>query len=278
MKTKGLFKIVSIFSLVLGATLFLSGCHNKPKQLEQTELEGFWVLKSLNGKAAKEVFSGAIPTLEFNFQDSIIYGTGGCNRYTGGFTYEEGFLSAPNLASTMMLCTEDNAEPQFLLALSNVNNIPSIVDGVLTITHDGVVVLEFEKGTPQTVAQPVGVDANTLKGTWNLKSIDGAEAGSLYAEAVPTLTFDFAENRVYGNAGCNSYNAQFSLTDAQLILGPVITTRMACPNLEGEGLYTQAIADTSSLTLPNENVLQLTKKGTVLLVFEKATEQAEAGK
>lgn len=278
MKTKGLFKIVSIFSLVLCATLLLSSCDSKPKQLQQADLEGLWVLKSLNGKAAKEAFSGAIPTLEFNFQDSLVYGTGGCNRYTGAFTYKDGFLAAPNLASTMMLCTEDNSEPQFLLALSNVNNIPSIVDGVLTITHDGVVVLEFEKGTAQTEAQPVAVDANALKGTWTLKSIDGAEAGSLYAEAVPTLTFDFDESRIYGNAGCNNYNAQFSLADTQLVVGPVITTRMACPSLEGEGLYTQAIADTSSLTLPNENVLQLTKKGTVLLVFEKSAEQAQAGK
>lgn len=272
MKTKGLFKIVSIFSVVLCAAFLLSSCDSKPKQLTETELDGLWVLKSLNGKTAKEAFSGAIPTLEFNFQDSLMYGTGGCNRYNGLFTYKDGFLTAPHLATTMMLCTEDNSEAEFLLALSNTDNIPSLVDGVLTITHDGVVVLEFEKGAAESEAQSVAVDANTLKGTWTLKTIDGAEAKSLYAESIPTLTFDFADNRLSGNAGCNTYNAQFTLTESQLVVGAVITTRMACPSLEAEGLYTQAISDTSVLTLPNENVLQLAKNETVLLVFEKVAE------
>lgn len=275
MRTNSLLKVASIFIVALCTAFTFQSCDNT-KQLTQTELEGYWVLKTLNGEDAKSIFEGAIPTLEFNFKDSLVSGTGGCNRYSGPFTYKKGILSAPNLASTMMLCAEKNAEPQFLLALSNVNNIPSIVDGVLTIKHDGKIVMEFEKGTSQEEKQPVSVNANTLGGNWVLKTIDGAEATSLFADKVPTIAFDFAANKVTGNAGCNNYNAGFALNDAQLIISPLMSTKMACPNLNGESQFTKAISDTSTLSLPNENILQVAKNETVLLVFEKSANQAEA--
>lgn len=269
MKTKNFFKVTTLFVVTLITTLLFQSC-DKSKQLTPQELEGYWILKTLNGQDAKSVFLGAIPTLEFNFQDSTIYGTGGCNRYNGKFSYKEGIFAAPNLATTMMLCTEDNAEPEFLLALSDGDNILSLVNGVLTITNGGKVTLEFEKGTPQAEAQPVKVSAETLNGIWTLKNIDGAEATSKFENSIPSLAFDFENNRVSGNAGCNNYNATFTLADNQLVVGPIMSTKMACPSLEGETTFTQAIADSSLLSLPNENVLQVTKNGTVLLEFEKS--------
>ena len=269
MKVSSIIKASTLFVVALFVAFTMQSC-DKPKVVTQAELEGFWVLKTLNGKEAKTVFAGAIPTLEFNFADSLVYGTSGCNRYTGPFSYKEGIFTAPNLAGTKMLCTEDNEEPQFLLALTNGDNILSIVNGVLTFTNGGKVTLEFEKGTPEVVDQPATPSSASLTGTWSLKNIAGVEASSKFGESIPSLVFDFANNRLSGNSGCNNFTASFTLVDGgKLATGAIMGTKMACPNLEGEAEFLQALSDTTLLTLPNENVLQIAKNGTVLLELEK---------
>lgn len=271
MKTKLLGRLSTVLMAIVAIAFLFSSC-KETKELSQSDLDGYWVLKTLNGKDAKTLFAGALPTLEFNFTDSLVAGTGGCNRYTGKFTYEKGIFKAPNLAVTQMLCTEDNQEPEFLLALTNKESGLSLENGVLKFTYSGVVTLEFEKGTTQAKEEPAKPSAETLKGNWNLKTIDGVDAKTKFKYEVPSLTFDFAENRVYGNDGCNNYNAGFSLNDHTLILGGIISTRKACPDMESGYQFTQAISDTSIVTLPSEKILQVSKNGVILLELEKAVE------
>jgi len=263
---------ITLIAVFFSALIFQS-CNNVTP-LTQEQLDGYWVLKTLNGDDAKSQFAGALPTLQFHFEDNTISGTGGCNRYTGEYTYKEGIFSAPNLASTRMLCVENNNEGQFLLQLSNANNTLTIENGLLTISHDNKVVMQFEKGTTPAVTQNQ-FNSENLSGVWTLKIIDGVDASSRYtteAGKIPTITFDFNESRISGNSGCNNYNAPFSLNEnGQIIISHPVSTMMACPNLEGEGQFVQAITDTSMLTLPDANTLQFVKKDVVSLIFERTS-------
>lgn len=258
---------------VLFSTLAFQSCNNVTP-LTQEQMNGYWVLKTLNGEDAKSQFAGALPTLQFNFDDSTISGTGGCNRYTGPYTYQDGIFSAPNLISTRMLCVENNNEGQFLLELSNAANVLTIENGLLTISHDSKVVMQFEKGEAPAENNNQ-VNSENLSGTWTLKTIDGVEASTKYTTEpgkVPTISFDFDKNRVYGNSGCNNYNSPFTLDEnGQIIISQPISTMMACPNLEGERQFIQAVADTSIITLPDANTLQFAKKDVVSLIFEKTS-------
>ncbi len=67
-----------------------------------------------------------------------------------------------------------------------------------------------------------------LAGTgWTLVELDRAQP---VAAAVPPLTAEFTADQISGSAGCNTYNAAISSGGAQsLTVGPIITTRMACP-------------------------------------------------
>jgi len=277
MKTKNFMKITTLFAVMLFAGFMFQACNNT-KTLTQAELEGYWVLKNMNGADAKSQFTGALPTLQFNFAEGTISGTGGCNNYVGAYTYKNGIFSAPNLSVTQMLCSEDNNEGQFILELTNNANELSLVNGMLTVTRGGKQVLEFEKGTAtvEEEKKSLTLDSETLAGLWSLKVIDGVEASEKFKgnrESVPTLSFSFADNKISGSGGCNKYNATFSLTDGRLVVGPIMSTKMACPNMEGETQFTQAIADTSNLSLPNENILQLAKNDNVILEFEKVQPQ-----
>lgn len=269
MKKSVFIRIAALCFVALIAVFSIQSC-KEVKSVPQADLEGFWILKSLNGKDVSTLFEGAVPTLEFNFKDSLVSGTGGCNHYSGKFSYTNGLFNAPNLAVTKMLCAENNAEPEFIIGLTNKNNELSIVNGILTITYEGKPVLEFLKSDAPASAATMEPNATNLTGMWTLKTIDGIDANTKFASGKPSITFDFESSKVYGSDGCNNYNATFSLNKYNLVVGPIMSTRMACDNMEGVAQYTQAIADSSVISIPNNDILQLAKNGTILLEFEKS--------
>ena len=268
MRLKNLQKFI-VFFLAIFAAGSISGC-KETKAVDPSELQGFWILKSMNGEEGKTLFEGALPTIQFDFKEMIMSGTGGCNRYSGSFTFEKNVLSAPNLAVTKMLCVGKNEEGQFLLDLSRPHTL-SVENGVLTFKNDDKkVIFEFVKGeTPKSISEQ-------LTGTWSLKLMEGNEVSNIFKfkdengnPKYPTLIFEKEENRIGGNAGCNGYGSNYTLDGEMFIVSLPFSTQMACPNLEGEVIYLKNLADTSIISFPNENILQLSKKGDIVLEFEK---------
>ena len=58
-----------------------------------------------------------------SFAEGSIFGTSGCNRYTGGYTLDDGSFVLGALATTRMACLPpaDEIERAFLAALGQVN-------------------------------------------------------------------------------------------------------------------------------------------------------------
>jgi len=228
--------------------------------LKTMDLEGKWVLKTFNGQDVKSVFAGKTPTIIFNLSEGRINGTGGCNNYSGAFTLKGNEFSAPNLASTMMMCIQANQESQFLQALGEVSKL-SMKNGELIFTQGEKQVLVLTKAKPLTVAD--------LAGTWTLMSIQGSSANTLFGdETAPSIEFNASDKRVSGNAGCNRYNAPFKLTGDILEVSTPVSTRMACPHMEGENKFLKLIATKAKLEL-EDNMLTLRQDGRELLRFTK---------
>lgn len=86
-------------------------------RLWQTE----WKLHSLETQALEEPNQDERPIMRFDLAQMQVLGTGGCNRYSGGFVAEGAdrlrFLS---LASTRMACPEMETEARFMQALEKV--------------------------------------------------------------------------------------------------------------------------------------------------------------
>lgn len=261
---KKLVKLSFVLIMVLSLGLMAQSCKsakNSSKSGSSGEgapnISGTWVLKSLNGQPAATVFKGKIPTMNIDVVENRIFGNGGCNSYTGTYAYAKGILSAPNLASTMMLCSDENQESQFHAVLGQSNNV-SLANGVLTLKNNGKVVAEFVKG----------IDTSLLAGEWKLESIADGDVKKLFADQVPTLTFDIAENKFGGNAGCNRYNASYKIEGTTITVGPVMSTRMACPNMEGESKFTQIITGASILEATTKKIT-FSKEGKAVLTFVK---------
>lgn len=221
------------FLLILALAVSLQSC-NTTKGIKTAELEGKWELKTFGGKDVKASFEGKIPTLNLDFADHRATGSGGCNTFTGQFTFDKDQFSAPNLASTMMACMEANKEFEYLKALAGPLNV-SIVNNDLVLTGVGTQSLVFERAKALT--------AEDLSGLWELAVLQGATANVDFVGNPPTLEFDFAEGRLGGNGGCNRYNGVFELNGNSLKIGSLMSTKMACDNLKGESKYMQLLSD-----------------------------------
>ncbi len=254
----------SLFLVAIAIIAFAVQSCNSVKPIDKAQLEGNWVLKTLQGEDAKTAFAGELPSIGFDFEKNSVFGSGGCNRYTGAFTLtEKNEFSVPNVASTMMACIHANKEPQFLTALSTPNMAISIDNGLLTFSQNKTVLLQFEKRAAETA-----LTADALAGKWNLTSIAGGDLAALFTNKIPTMEIT-ADGKVSGNAGCNNYHATYTLDGSTLTFGPVMSTKMACPGLQGEQLFTSLLTTPLQAALDGDK-LTFSKEGSVVLELTKA--------
>ncbi|MDR1882892.1 MAG: META domain-containing protein [Prevotella sp.] len=255
--------VIAVITLTLG----LQSC-NSVRPIDKTRLEGYWILKTLKGEDAKAAFAGTLPYLQFNFAKSLIYGNGGCNEFSGTFILtEKNEFSAPNPAVTMKMCMQANKEPLFFTALTTPNLVLSVDEsGLLTFSEDKTIALQFEKGeVPKDAVKADTVNAENLTGVWTLTSIADGDMAALFTGKAPTMEFS-ADGKVFGNGGCNTYRTTYTLQENTITFGLVISTKMACPNLKGEDLFTGLLAGPLQAKL-NGDKLTLLKDGNVVLEF-----------
>jgi heat shock protein HslJ len=94
------------------------------------------------------------------------------------------------------------------------------------------------------------------------------------------VTLEFAQNRVGGQTGCNSFGGSYTQDGTRLRMGPLVQTLMACPDEAQNRLertYLLALSQARSFRLEG-NALRLDNEtGRTLLVFAKARPQAILG-
>lgn len=81
-----------------------------------------------------------------------------------------------------------------------------------------------------------------LDGEWSVVELNGKKLDP--ADSKQLIVIDVARKHLSGNAGCNRMNGNIEYTDAQknIIKFPqVATTRMACPNMQAEQEFLEAL-------------------------------------
>jgi heat shock protein HslJ len=84
------------------------------------------------------------------------------------------------------------------------------------------------------VVSPAQQTSSPLNGSWKLVSASGNILKNIPEAQVPQLSFETGANAVTGFTGCNRLTGQFTVEKDQLTLGPIITTKKACENMEVE--------------------------------------------
>jgi heat shock protein HslJ len=87
----------------------------------EVDLVGAWLLEDFGGRGVVDMVR---TTIEFD-DEGQVFGSGGCNRFTGSYTLDDGMLGFGPLATTKMMCPEAvmDQEDRFLAALGAVERV-----------------------------------------------------------------------------------------------------------------------------------------------------------
>jgi heat shock protein HslJ len=176
-----------------------------------------------NGRP-KPLVAGTRITLNFFTDGHRLGAQAGCNQMSGPASFEDGRLLVSDMATTEMGCdpprhAQDEWLSQFLTGK------PAWARSGSTLTLDN--------GTTRIVLEDreLADPDRPLKGTkWMVDTIiDGETASSVPAGVEAFLAFE-DDNRVGGNAGCNTMggNAVIHEDRSTITFSEIITTRMAC--------------------------------------------------
>ncbi len=101
---------------------------------------------------------------------------------------------------------------------------------------------------------------------WVLDKLSGVELDGLR----PQMEINVAKKKLMGKGFCNRIMGSVKkITDTELEFGDILATRMACPAMDKEAKYTEALNKTVFYTIDNNKLTLLGAEKEELLVFKK---------
>ena len=191
-------------------------------------MEGtIWQLVSYND--GQQAMKGVLPDTRITalFENGTVGGSAGCNNYSGPYELSGSLISIGPLASTMMMCGEPEGimeqEATFLAALQSAVSYRIIANRLEFTSESGELAAVF------TVAESASLEDTP----WTVISYNNGRGGVVSVITGTKLTMLFAGETVSGSAGCNDYSGPYELNEAQILVGPLANTEMACTEPEG---------------------------------------------
>lgn len=111
--------------------------------------------------------------------------------------------------------------------------------------------------------------SSMIEGEWNITEVNGSV---IKAHPSPYVGFNIQENRVYGNSGCNKISGSFDFKgkNGQIELGQMLSTMMACPDMELEQSILKALNSVERIkSLDKEHLALCDKNEKPLLQMER---------
>lgn len=261
-------KKVLVSICIASAALAMFSCRTTEKAVSLSSINGEWNIIEVNGSKVTSGESQNLPSIVFDTTTGRLSGNSGCNRMMGNFDVnaKPGTIEFKAIGGTKMMCPDMTIERNVLNALAQVKGYKKAgKDKMYLCNSSNRPVMTLEK-------KESDVKLSILKGEWKITSVNGEDIPS-GMEKQPFLAFDLKEKRIHGNAGCNLMNGGFetNASNAKSISFPgVITTMMACPDMEVEGKILKAINEVKSFDVLSGGGIGLySADNTLVLVLEK---------
>jgi heat shock protein HslJ len=102
---------------------------------------------------------------------------------------------------------------------------------------------------------------------WRINSINGASIS-----AVREARLDFNDGRMNGTVGCNRLGASYQFLEKKLSVGPVMSTKMACPEPVGaqENALVGLLGGAFNTEFPGDGTMVLTAKNGTKIVLKQS--------
>jgi heat shock protein HslJ len=199
------------------------------------------------------------------FDAGTLTGHSGCNTYTTPYqTSGDSLTIAPEIAVTAMACPE----PQMAVEDEYLERLPRAA----TYTIDGstLTLADDDGGSLLVYGTVAGGDA--ILGAWNVTGYYTEDAITSVVGDV-TLTAEFTADRVSGNSGCNQFNGSYTVDGQNITIGPLASTRAACPDDELQQQETDFLAAlelAETFQVAGTRLELLRSAGTIAVTFERA--------
>lgn len=110
--------------LMSGLVVLASSCGSSKGLNSLSAIGGEWDVVEINGSSVEPVEDQASPFIGFDVQEKHVYGSAGCNRFSGGFNAgaKKGTISFGAMACTRMMCKDMKTEDMLLEAFGKITN------------------------------------------------------------------------------------------------------------------------------------------------------------
>jgi len=212
--------------------------------------------------------------IDIQLSDGKFSGTAGCNNYFGSYLTEGDKLTFPHpIGATRKLCPGPVMEQEhaYLQLLNQVNSFHIDDETLVLLNQKQQSVLKFG------VQRPAELE-NTQ---WQAAAINNGRGGVVSSATTGLVNAQFLDGKLTGNGGCNQYSAGYTLEDDKITIGPIMTTRMHCPEPENimqqEQEYLQAITGTRIFTLDTSKLELRSEEGALQVRFGIKADAGRAG-
>ncbi len=258
------------FILIVGVSILLlwlgTACTMAEREISVEDLsETYWILESVPPGADLALDMDARPIYIRFSADMRIAGFAGCNNFMGDYTLEDNTLAIQPSATTMMACIPGKEDAPFINLLERADGA-ILAEGKLTLRDGEQDLATFRQGSEED-ANPGTGKTRTLGDTrWEVQSIRGAEVPAEMRKK-PFLTFlPNEENRLQGFGGCNNLSSAFFLENGGLSFSPIMSTKMACPDMATENAFLQALEEVDAYSIQGDRLL-LTRDGEAVITL-----------
>lgn len=154
------------------------------KEDSRLTLNGGWIAFEI---FEKKIDSSIVaPTLTVDIYQNIVYGSGGCNRFTApiiNLSYNS--ITLGNAGATLKACIEENVEETFLNAFFQLSEYQTQEGVLVFFDAEGQEIMKLKR-------DDMAKYRSALQGEWKAIKISGNEI----VGGLPILQFDFDEMRV----------------------------------------------------------------------------------
>lgn len=115
-------------------------------------------------------------------------------------------------------------------------------------------------------------NATNVFGEWDLAEINGQKIELAEGITTPFIGFNQQEDRIYGNAGCNSFFGEMIIDSTNLDalrFDHLGSTRMMCPNMELEDKFLMTLGQVSGIEYNAEELQLKDNANNVILLFTR---------
>lgn len=138
----------------------------------------------------------------------------------------------------------------------------------VAMADDVLVVEQFNGRIPGDSCLESGGVMREIAGTsWRLVSVRGAALTTSELDADAHLTIERGGSRATGRGGCNGFGAAVVLDGAGIRFSQIVSTKMACDNLDLEGRFFAALEEARAWRISDGQLELLDDAGSTLAVF-----------